>query len=84
MTSIKTRNQLPIVSFFDFDYSNIVNTHYRNDATETESNFNPAFSSSCKTGYSPCSDPYTWRRPEEPEDCSRGEIKRAYRLGEGF
>jgi hypothetical protein len=25
-----------------------------------------------------------WRRKEEPEDCSRGEIKRAYRLGEGF
>lgn len=25
-----------------------------------------------------------WRTPEEPEDCSRGDIKRACRLGRAF
>lgn len=41
----------------------------------------PSFSSSCKSGYSVFSDPYNWRRPEEPDDCSRADIKRACRLG---
>ena len=25
-----------------------------------------------------------WRKPEEPEDCSRGEIARSCRLGRAF
>ena len=30
-------------------------------------------------------DPYNpWRLPEEPENCSRADIARAYRLGSGF
>ena len=84
MKTIKTKTPILITSFFDFDYSNIVNTHYRSNTTETESNFNPVYSCSCKPGYSPYSDPYAWILPEEPEDCGRGDIKRACRLGEAF
>ena len=30
-------------------------------------------------------DPYNpWRLPEEPDNCSRADIARTYRLGEGF
>lgn len=53
-----------------------------NTATsETTFNYNSAYRCSCKKSYSHFSDPYAWRRPEEPDDCSRGDIKRACRLG---
>ena len=30
-------------------------------------------------------DPYNqWRLPEEPDDCSRADIAKTYRLGDGF
>jgi|GEM_PF-3742307 len=44
---------------------------------------NPYFRCSC-LHVSPFMDPYSWRRPEEIDDCSRGDIKRAYRLGEWY
>jgi hypothetical protein len=51
-------------------------THGRPDFTSS-----PRHSCSCKRGgYSPFFDPYTWRIPEEPEDCSRAELARAYRI----
>jgi len=38
-----------------------------------------------RQGYSRRTDPYNpWRLPEEPVDCSRTDIARTYRLGEGF
>lgn len=49
-------------------------------STTSGTNFEPAYSCSCKKGYSPFSDPYTWRIPEEIEDCSRAELARAYRI----
>ena len=77
MTSSKTINQTNINSFFDFE-------EFDDLSTTSGTNFEPAYSCSCKRGYSPYSDPYTWRRPEEPDDCSRADIKKAYRLGGGF
>lgn len=53
-----------------------------NTITHGRTNFtsSPRYSCSCKRGgYSPFFDPYTWRIPEEPEDCSRAELARAYR-----
>jgi hypothetical protein len=38
-----------------------------------------------RQGYSSRKDPYnSWRLPEEPDDCSRADIARTYRLGDGF
>lgn len=56
-----------------------------NTATsESTFHYNSAYRCSCKKYYSILSDLYTWRRSEEPEDCSRADLKRAYRLEEGF
>jgi hypothetical protein len=74
-------------SFFDFDSSNSFETTPESLTTSTRGTnftFNPAYSCSCKKGYSPLFDPYTWKRPEEPDDCSRADIRKAYRLGGGF
>ena len=74
-------------SFFDFDSLNSFETTPKSLTTSTRGTnftFNPAYSCSCKKGYSPFSDPYTWRRPEEPDDCSRADIKKACRLGRAF
>jgi hypothetical protein len=79
MISGKTRNQTNINRFFDFEeFDNLSTT------SGTNFHFEPAYSCSCKKGYSPFSDPYTWRRPEEPEDCSRADIKKACRLGKWY
>jgi hypothetical protein len=77
MTSSKTRYQTNINSFFDFE-------EFDSLSTTSGTNFEPVYSCSCKKGYSPLFDPYTWKRPEEPEDCSRADIKKAYRLGRAF
>lgn len=77
MISGKTRNQTNINSFFDFE-------EFDDLSTTSGTNFEPAYSCICKKGYSHFSDPYTWRRPEEPEDCSRADIKKACRLGRAF
>lgn len=38
-----------------------------------------------KQGYPRQTDPYiAWQLPEEPNNCSRADIGRAYRLGDGF
>jgi hypothetical protein len=38
-----------------------------------------------RMGYSKRTAPYNaWRLPEEPENCSRADIARTYRLGDGF
>ena len=38
-----------------------------------------------RQGYSKRKDPYNaWQIPEEPDDCSRADIARTYRLGAGF
>jgi hypothetical protein len=38
-----------------------------------------------RQGCSRRTDPYNpWRIPEEPDDCSKADIARTYRLGEGF
>ncbi len=38
-----------------------------------------------RQGYSSRKNPYNaWRLPEEPDNCSRADIARAYRLGAGF
>lgn len=53
-----------------------------NTATsKTVFHHNSAYHCSCKKDYSLLSDLYIWRRPEEPDDCSRADIKRACRLG---
>lgn len=46
---------------------------------------NPKYSCSCRRGYSLSSDPHNiWKRQAEPAHYSRGDIKRAYRLGGEF
>ncbi len=38
-----------------------------------------------RQGHSIRTDPYdAWRIPEDPDNCSRADIARAYRLGDGF
>ncbi len=51
---------------------------------ETEHNFNSNYRCSCKKNYSFFTDPYSFRRPEEFEDCSRADLKRDYRLGRDY
>jgi hypothetical protein len=73
--------------FYNFNISDSFENSPESLNTSTQGpNFtrNPFYSCSCKRGYSPFSDPYIWRRPEEPEDCSRADIKKACRLGRAF
>jgi hypothetical protein len=72
--------------FYNFNISDSfeTSTESQNTSTQGTFTFNPAYSCSCKKGYSPLFDPYTWKRLEEPDDCSRADIRKAYRLGGGF
>jgi len=46
---------------------------------------NNFFYSRHRQDYSRRTDHYdTWRIPEDPDNCSRADIARAYRLGDGF
>ena len=87
MTSNAQNFSFKQVHLNDFDSSSNFLSFPRTLNTSTQgTNFycNPAYSCSCKKGYSPLFDPYTWKRPEEPDDCSRADIRKAYRLGRSF
>ena len=86
MNQKKNETQTNLETFFNFDsYSFETTPKSLTTSTQgTDFTFKPAYSCSCKKGYSPLFDPYTWKRPEEPDDCSRADIRKAYRLGGGF
>jgi hypothetical protein len=87
MIKKKNKTQTNLETFFNFDSSNSFENSPESLTTSTRGTnftFNPAYSCSCKKGYSPLFDPYTWKRLEEPDDCSRADIRKAYRLGGGF
>lgn len=74
-------------NLFRFDSSpNLISISYDLNTTTEGNNFhnNSAYHRSCKKIYSLLSDPCAWRIPEEPDDCSRADLKRAYRLGEAY
>ena len=70
---------------FDFDSSSNFPTIPEPLTTSAQGpgfTLNPFYSCRCKRGYSLSSDPFNiWKKQEEPEDYSRKEIARAYRLG---
>jgi hypothetical protein len=68
------------ISSFDSSSSSIPET-LGTSTQETEYNFNSDYRCSC---HSFSIDPYSFRRPEEFEDCSRADLKRAYRLGRDY
>jgi hypothetical protein len=87
MNQKKNETQTNLNTFYNFNISDSFETTPKSLATSTRGTdftFKPVYSCSCKKGYSPFFDPYTWKRPEEPDDCSRADIRKAYRLGGGF
>lgn len=71
----------------DFGNTNSFSTIPETLITSTrEADFipNPDYSCRCRRGYSLSSDPFNpWKLQETPEDCSRGQIAKAYRLPRG-
>lgn len=76
------------ITIFDFDNSNSFSLNNSlNTTTQGHANFtlNPRYSCSCRRGYGLRNDPFNvWKMQEEINHYSRGDFKRAYRLGGGF
>lgn len=73
-----------------FDYDNSPNflTIPETQVTLTDEmncTLNPFYTCGCRRGYGPTNDPFNvWKLQEEVNHYSKGDIKRAYRLGDGF
>jgi hypothetical protein len=65
-----------------FDFLVTSTDGYKNKLPCQNNNF---FYSRHRQNYSKPTNPYNaWRIPEDPDNCSRADIARAYRLGDGF
>lgn len=79
--------QSTLFTHFDFGNtnSNSIDDNLNTTTQGTGFTLNPFFSCSCRRGYSLTSDPFNvWKLQEEVNHFSRGDLKRAYRLGGGF